>query len=442
MLLEPQILLKVIKNKDLENFNRLKAHYFSGIYEKIYKNITKYYEKNNVIPNFEELKLNNQRNSVIFERIFVLEKTDELDVDIDVLIDGLVDQYTQDLALDKIEDLIESITVKDSEEIKDDINNMALFLEEKTHDSEEIFFMNDIPLIDEKELLSRVPLGLNNDFDQKFGGMGLTELWMLGGERGSGKSVVSGNIAVNQYLAKNSVLFFSIEMRAREIYTRMLSSLSGVNHLNIRNGKLTTQEYIKIAKIRSAMFHESDEVYNDYRDHLDYAKFELQLNRDKQLKNDNQIVIVDNNELTLTDIDINIQKMKARFKDKLKVVVVDYLNQINVPDMYEWKTQISISKKLKSLAKKHDVLLVTPYQIDKTGEARFSKGILDAADIACILSKPEENLINIKSTKTRNISAFDFTSGMDWDILRVDPTYIQEEYIESEEDSEKPADIL
>ena len=54
----------------------------------------------------------------------------------------------------------------------------------------------------------------------------------------------------------------------------------------------------------------------------------------------------------MVTIDINIQKFKTRFGDKLKTVVVDYVNQINIPDIYNWQTQIMLSNKLKEFARK------------------------------------------------------------------------------------------
>jgi hypothetical protein len=46
----------------------------------------------------------------------------------------------------------------------------------------------------------------------------------------------------------------------------------------------------------------------------------------------------------------------------------------------------SVSKKLKEFARKYELVMVSPYQIDASGEARFAKGILDAADIALVMS--------------------------------------------------------
>ena len=137
------------------------------------------------------------------------------------------------------------------------------------------------------------------------------------------------------------------------------------------------------------------------------------------------MIIVDDRDLTLSSIDLHIGKAKAKFGDKLKVVVVDYINQIVLEgqDQYDWKPQIEVSKKLKNLARKYEVVMVSPYQIDATGEARFAKGILDAADIALTMEAhdKETNAISFETTKIRGGKEMAFTCPIDWDTLRISP---------------------
>jgi replicative DNA helicase len=60
--------------------------------------------------------------------------------------------------------------------------------------------------------------------------------------------------------------------------------------------------------------------------------------------------------------------------------VVDYINIVKHENQKDWQTQITIADNLKSLSRKYDITMLSPYQIDATGEARFAKGILDSAD--------------------------------------------------------------
>ncbi len=90
---------------------------------------------------------------------------------------------------------------------------------------------------------------------------------------------------------------------------------------------------------------------------------------------------------------------------------------------FDWQPQVEVSTQLKNLADKHDLVMMSPYQIDATGEARFAKGILDAADIALIMKvhPKEAKCMGMETTKIRGGSDQVFTSGMNWDTLRMNP---------------------
>ena len=427
------ILHHILKNPidSIELWSKLKLQYFDSAYSEIYISIAKYYDKFGSIPNFETLEIT-IRDSNLRKKIKSLNLLDVPDnIDIDVAIETLIDQFTQDEILNELYKYLEKITHYSSEESLSKLSNIILDISEKTQKHDSIFLMNEAFIMDPEDLKSRVPLTLNNTFDAFTGGLSLTELVMLGGYRGSGKTIAACNIAANHYRNGDSVLFFSIEMRAKEINRRLMSILSGVNNRNIKNQNCSKEELIEIAKVRSNFFLDSNDLVEEFIKNNDYLNFEKQLAK-RQLKQDNQIVIVDNRSLTLSDIDLNLQTFKLKFGDKLKVAVVDYVNQIVTPDKYDWKSQIELSKALKDLAAKHEILLVTPYQTDSTGEARFAKGLLDAADIAISLSN-KDKYIECNSTKVRNEAKFTFNIPMDWNSLRMS----QEDYIIEDNETEK-----
>jgi replicative DNA helicase len=214
-------------------------------------------------------------------------------------------------------------------------------------------------------------------------------------------------------------------MTAMETMQRNLAILANVNLQSLKQNRLTDEEVLRVVKARAGMFQDSDGTVMEFMRHRDRYKFEEQLVRNHILKEDNQMIIVDDRDLTLSSIDLHIGKSKAKFGDKLKVVVVDYLNQIVLEgvDQYDWKPQIEVSKKLKNLARKYEVVLVSPYQIDANGEARFAKGILDAADIALVMEAhdKETNAISFETTKIRGGKEMAFTCPIDWDSLRISP---------------------
>lgn len=422
------ILHNVLKNPEnaAEIWPKLKLYHFDSNYSQIYISILRHYDKYNKIPNFEELKITT-RDAVLLNKIRALELFPiPEDLDLSIVLEALLDNYTQEETLKELSLFLDKITQYDSSDIKRKFGEILLHLEETTDTSAEICLMNDMFVLDEHEEYNKIPLGLNNRIDARDGGTALTELLMLGGFRKSGKTVVACNITTNQYMQGNIGLFFSIEMRKREIFNRFISILAQVDSSRLRKMVSTEEELLKIAKVRSGMFVDSEEVYQDYIKHNDYKKFEIDLIKSKKLKPDNQLIIVDNQHLTLAELDMNIQKFKNMFGDKLRTVVVDYLNTMEIANKYDWQTQLSISDKFKELARKYEIVMVTPYQIDKSGEARFSRGILDKVDVAMNI-EPHDKYIEFKSTAVRNIAPFEFKSPIDWTTFAMEATDAPEE---------------
>lgn len=423
------VLNKLLTEQSLDIWAKLKLVFIDPAYSSLYAAINKHYEKYGALPSFDSLEIA-QRDVQAAKTLATLKLTEVPDVSAEVALDALMDQYTQNETIKLLDKFVDKLPLYDTEEIKENLANIALTIEEKTHTSEKVFTMVDMMMFQHQEDIEkeRVYLGLNNSFDAVLGGVARQELILIGGKRGSGKSITSSNIFVNQYENGNSSLYFSIEMTAYETMQRNLSILAGVNLQNLKQNKLTDEEVLKIVKARVGMFQGADEMVGEFLRHRDRFKFEEQLVRNFQLKTDNQMVIIDDRDLTLSAIDLHIGKMKSKFGDKLGVVVVDYINQIVVEgnDQYDWKPQIEVSKKLKNLARKYEVVMVSPYQIDASGEARFAKGILDAADIALVMEAHEKDAqaVSFETTKIRGGKEMAFTCPIDWDTLRISPQSI------------------
>lgn len=438
------ILSKILQERDLSAWSQLKPQFFDPPYSVIYKQVSKFYETYGKIPSFEELELSirDDNTKSLVQTLHEVEVPEELDTEI--LIQALINEYAQKEVLTSVDNLVDDIVFLSAGEMVERLSELAITLEDKTESSEQIVSMADFRTYDKDELKAFTPLGLSNAFDSHAMGMAPTEFMMLGGFRGSGKSVVCANITCNQYQQGNSSLYFSIEMRGREIFQRHLAILSGVSAERLKKNSLTKEELESVALTRANMHTEGTAIYEEYLIHRDFDKFESTL-LTQPLKPDNQIVIVDNQDLTISSMDATIQTYKSRFKDKLKVVVVDYLNVITCHDSLDWKAQIELAKKVKGLARKHDIAIISPFQIDEKGGVRFSKGILDAPDWAFNLEAKEDS-IKFECKKTRGSSTIDFESEMLWSSLQILPQRnILEETIEekdySEDYSEDDSDV-
>jgi hypothetical protein len=385
---------------DLDAWSKLRKHYFSPPYDRIYDLVSQFYDKFNKLPTFAELQLV-IRNEKDLNTIKALEFIDvPEDLDTDIILQALINEYAQKEVLEHIDNYIDNLPFKDATE--------------------------DYTTFEESEILERVPLGINNDFDNHSLGLAPTEYILFGGHRGTGKSLICSNIACNQYLQNNSSLYFSIEMSGKEIFHRNLSILSDVPIRSIKSGNLNNDEKEKIARLRASMTEDGGlDLLDEFYRTNDFYNFERKL-LERPLRKDKQIITIHNPRLTLSNIDATIAKFKAKFNDGLKIVMIDYLNQIEHVDSYKWDVQVLISKKLKELASKYNIVISSPYQSHKdTGEARFAKGILDSADWAFTIKPYKKgrdadiDAMEFICQKARGEQERNFVSGINWNTLRL-----------------------
>lgn len=423
------VLNKLLVERNLDIWSRLKLVFLDPAFSSLYSAISKYYDNYSNIPSFDELELTLREGPALRTLATVRLATND-EISAEVALNALIDQYTQNEAIKLLDKFIDKLPVYDSQEIKDNLSSIVLALEDKTLTTEGVYNMSDIVLFRNPDDLARdrVFLGFNNSFDAALSGVARQELILIGGKRGSGKSICSSNILVNQYESGNTAVIFTIEMTATEVLERNMSILADVSHQAIRQNKLSEEDLLKLVKARAGMFQDADDLVDEYRRTRDRYKFESRLVREKALKQDNQMIIIDDRALTITSLDLHLGKLKAKFGDKFTVCVVDYLNQIVIEgaSQYDWQPQIEISKKLKNLARKYEIVMVSPYQIDASGEARFAKGILDAADIALVMEAhdKEKAALTFSTTKIRGGSELTITSPINWDTLRISPNSI------------------
>ena len=423
------VLNKLLSERNLEIWSKLKLVFLDPAFSSLYSAIARYYDNYSAIPSFDELELT-LREGPALRTLATVKLADNPDISAEVALDALIDSYTQNETIKLLDKFIDKLPIYDTEEIKENLSAIVLTLDEKTLTTEGVYNMADIMLFRNADELARerVHLGINNVFDSTLAGVARQELILIGGKRGSGKSITCSNIQVNQYEAGNTSVYFTIEMVAHETLERNLAILAGVSHANIKKNSLDDDELLKLVKARADMFLNADDLVEEFKRTRNKYSFESRLVREKQLKPDNQMIIIDDRALTLTNLDLHLGKIKAKFGDKFTVAVVDYLNQLVVEgaSQFDWQPQIVISKKLKDMARKHDIVIVSPYQIDATGEARFAKGILDAADIALVMEAhdKEKGAMSFTTTKIRSGGDIACTSPINWDTLRISPISI------------------
>lgn len=193
--------------------------------------------------------------------------------------------------------------------------------------------------------ITGIPTGFQY-LDRLTNGFNPGELIILAARPGMGKTTLALNFMTTAALQGQRALLFSLEMGAREIGYKILSSLAEVDHDRIKRGKITDQEYIKI----------NDDV--------------------SRIVNGNNMVIDDSAALDIYQLRTIARKINH--ENKLDMIVVDYLQLIQGQDrqnkQQNREQQISyISRQLKVLAKELELPVICLSQLSRAVESRADK---------------------------------------------------------------------
>jgi len=421
------LIKQIISQGDFVTWNRLKSHYLpSTTYQKIHGIIDKHVLKYHKLPTFEDLK-SSIRSRELQEQIYAIE-TVETDIDPYLLLDYLKNEFAQGEILTRIDDYIENtITLADAQENIDSLQELVVQVQDRVDTKDDDEAMDTVELFDSSEdLENRLALGLNQDYDLSYK-FSPKDLVVVGAQRGGGKSFTLCNIARAVQETGKSALYFTIEMDTRQILQRIVSMSTNVPLGRLIERNLYDDEWNKIAKWWAARFDKGQEHYESYLKEKDFDKFHRLLTRE-QFNRTNQIDVVYDPALTVAKIISTVRQKRAEYDD-LGIIVVDYLNQVkrhNAPSrsgQYDWTEQIEVSKKMKLYAQEYETLFFAPYQTDASGEARFAKGILDAADAAYALEtwEQQDECMTFNCVKMRSNRMESFSSVVDWETLKIGP---------------------
>ena len=412
--------------QDFQTWSVTHKQYLPTEYHGLYKIIDKHCEDFHKMPTIEDLKFE-IRDSGTREKLYAIEAV-EVDADPHMLLEYLKNEYTQKEILDSLEDYVEnSVAFENAQESVNHLHQIVLDIEDKVDLEDPQESMQRIELFEpEEDLAKYMKLGLNEEYDYEIQ-FSPRDLVMVGGRRGAGKSVICANIANAVYASGKSAMYFTIEMDSRSILQRCCSIATEVPFARLRTQNLSVTEWEKVATWWAARYVDGQDRLKDYRTHRDFNKLHTSLKSQHELLPTQQLDVVYDPALTLS-------KIRAELDKKVKplgvgVIIVDYINQVKRSSLpsrggqYDWTEQIEVSKALKSMAQEYDCTVFSPYQTDASGEARFAKGILDAADAAYTLETwdHEDACITLNCVKMRSASMKSFTSQVDWDSLKIGP---------------------
>ncbi len=230
-----------------------------------------------------------------------------------------------------------------------------------------------------------VPTGLT-EIDSRLFGLQPAELIILAARPSVGKTALALQVAYHAAHAhpeKGAVVFFSVEMPRKSIVTRMVCSLTRIEYNRLRSGKLEDREWVELSRQITPL-----------------SKLPL--------------LIDDTAGLSIFECRARL-RLLAR-KQKISLVVVDYLQLMSGKGDNREQEISSISRGLKAVAKEVQAPVLALSQMNRAIENRVSKmpqlsdlresGSLEQdADAVIFLSEPTdkmENQIELSIAKSRN----------------------------------------
>ncbi len=195
-------------------------------------------------------------------------------------------------------------------------------------------------LYERKELITGVPTGFA-DFDRRTAGLQPSDLIIIAGRPGMGKTALGLNIAQHVGVrVGRPVAIFSLEMSKDQLVTRMLCAEARVDSAKLRTGFLSRDDWPLLTRAAGTL--------SEARIYIDDAPAQTSL-----------------------DIRTKTRRLRAELGD-LALVVVDYLQLMQGRARAENRQQevSEMTRALKALAKELEVPVVALSQLSRAVEQR------------------------------------------------------------------------
>lgn len=225
-------------------------------------------------------------------------------------------------------------------------------------------------LYDHRDEILGVPTGFK-DLDKLLGGMQQSDLLILAGRPGRGKTSLLLSITLNAAkIFKKRVAVFSLEMSNEQLVQRLVAQETGINSQKLRLGKLDDDEWPRFTQAIS--------VLGDTGIYLDDTP-------------------------AISSLQLRTKCRRLNSEIKLDLIVVDYLQLMSADFRSENRVQevSHISRSLKALARELKVPVLTAAQLSRAVEQRSgqrpmlsdlreSGSIEQDADVVMFLNHPDD----------------------------------------------------
>jgi replicative DNA helicase len=209
-------------------------------------------------------------------------------------------------------------------------------------------------MFERQALVTGVPTGFT-DLDTITAGFQNSDLVIVAGRPGAGKSAVALNFAENAAIPSGKhervpVALFSLEMSKEQLAQRLLCSQGGINLHHVRSGRLTDADWPRLTTAAG-------------------------------LLNEAPILIDDSPSPTLMEIRAKCRRLKS--ENRLGMLIIDYLQLIRSSGQAENRVQeiSQITRGLKGLAKELNIPILALSQLSRAVETRDKSGRPQLSDL-------------------------------------------------------------
>lgn len=218
-----------------------------------------------------------------------------------------------------------------------------------------------------------IPTGISL-IDHLTGGLRANELWVIAAPTSGGKTVLMLQMLANVLKLGHKAVVFSLETDVDRLHTRMVANTQNIpmSRLLGNSGETCTKD--------------------------DFRKIKAYIQEAKEADN---MVVCDGDSLSIESIEAKLAQIKDSGRD-FDCVVVDYIQLVEVQDAKDLVRHEQIAKvtrRLKQIAKKYQIPVITASQINDDGRLRESRAIGHDAD-AVFMIDPDSGTIGV--AKNRN----------------------------------------